>query len=119
MDGKLIPSTCTETVLTNIPCDTTTLQPGNHSEANTRINLHLVHAAQQGHTMAYVQPVDSDVVVLAIRFFQKLRLTELWIGVGTGKHYRDIPVHTICSNIGPSKSLALPLFRSLTPLLNF
>ena len=28
--------------------------------------------------------------------------------------YRDIPIHTIRSNIGPLKSLALPLFHSLT-----
>lgn len=114
MDGKLLLSTCADTVLTNRPCDITTLKQCNHAEADTRIILHLKHAAQQGHSTAYIRTVDSDVVVLAIRFFQMLGLTELWIGFGTGKHYRDIPAHAICSNIGPSKSLALPLFHSMT-----
>ncbi|KAL8561604.1 hypothetical protein ACOMHN_024839 [Nucella lapillus] len=114
MDGNLLLSTRFETVLSNKYCDLTTLQPCNHSEADTRILLHLAHAAKQGHTTAFVRTVDSDVVVLTIRFFESLGLSELWVGFGTGKNYRDIPVHTIYSDLGPSKSLALPLFHSLT-----
>ena len=67
-----------------------------------------------GHTTAYVRTVDSDVVVLSVRFFQILGLSELWVGFGTGKNYRDIPVHTIYSDLGPAKSSALPLFHSWT-----
>ena len=74
----------------------------------------LLQAAEHGHEVAFIRTVDSDIVVLAVRFFGHLRLRELWIGFGSGKTYRDIPVHTICANIGPSKSLALPLFHSLT-----
>ena len=114
MGGKLLLSTHYETVLSNRHCDLTTLQPSNHVEADTRIFLHLAHAAEQGHITAYIRTVDSDVVVLAVRFFETSGLSELWVGFGTGKKYRDIPVHTICSNLGPSKSLALPLFHSLT-----
>ena len=33
---------------------------------------------------------------------------------GTGYNSRDIPIHTIYSDIGPSKSLELPLFHSPT-----
>lgn len=58
--------------------------------------------------------MDSDVVILAVRFFETLGLSELWVGFGTGKNYRDIPIHTICSNLGTSNCLALPLFHSLT-----
>ena len=112
--GKLLLTTRFETVLSNMPCDVTKLQKCNHSEADTRILLHLAHASEQGHTTAFVRTVDSDVVILAIRFFETLGLTELWVGFGTGRKYRDIPVHTIYSDLGPSKSLALPLFHSLT-----
>jgi hypothetical protein len=52
MDGKLLLSTHFKTVLANRDCDLTTLQPCNHSEADTRILLHLAHAVQQGHTAA-------------------------------------------------------------------
>jgi hypothetical protein len=114
IDGKLLLSTHFETVLANRDCDLTTLQPCNHSEAKTRILLHLAHAVQQGHTAAYVRTVDSDVVVLTVRFFDTLSLSVLWVGFGTGKKYRDIPVHVLHYNLGPSKSLALPLFHSLT-----
>ena len=114
MGRKLLLSTHFETVLSNRHCDLATLQPCNHSEADTRILLHLAHAAEQGHTTAYVRTVDSDIVVLTVRFFETLGLSELWVGFGTGKKYRDIPVHTICSKLGPSRSLALPLFHSLT-----
>ncbi|KAJ8396483.1 hypothetical protein AAFF_G00017890 [Aldrovandia affinis] len=114
MGGKLLLTTHFKTVLSNKHCDLTKLQPCNHSEADTRILLHLAHAAEQGHTTAYVRTVDSDVVVLSIRFFKMLGLSELWVGFGSGKKYRDIPVHTIYSDLGPSKSLALPLFHSLT-----
>ncbi|KAL8593865.1 hypothetical protein ACOMHN_018077 [Nucella lapillus] len=85
MDGKLLLSTRFETVLSNKYCDLTTLQPCNHSEADTRILLHLAHAAKQGHTTAFVRTVDSDVVVLTIRFFESLGLSELWACTGRCK----------------------------------
>ena len=90
------------------------LQPCNHSEADTRIILHLAHASSQGHIKAFVHTVDSDIIVLAIAFYEQLGLSELWIGVGSGKSFRDIPVHSIHAQLGPSKSLALPLFHALT-----
>jgi hypothetical protein len=34
--------------------------------------------------------VDSDVVVMAIRFFETLGASELWVGLGSGKKYRDM-----------------------------
>ena len=114
MDGKLLITTKSDGVLSNRPCDLSNLQPCNHAEADTRIILHLVHAAQQGHKKAYVRTVDSDIIVLALRFFETLGLTELWVGFGTGKSYRDIPIHTMWFNLGKEKSLALPLFHSLT-----
>ena len=106
MGGKLLLSTRFETVLSNRPWDGTTLQPCDHSDADTRILLHLAHAAAHGHTKAYVRTVDSDVVVLAVMCFESRGLSELWVGFGTEKNIRDIPIHTIRSNIGPLKSLA-------------
>ena len=85
MDGKLLLSTCFETVLSNKDCDLAILQPCNHSEADTRILLHLAHAAKEGHTTAYVRTVHSDVVILAVRFFETLGLSELWVGFGAVK----------------------------------
>ena len=115
MSGKLLLSTKKDSVLSNRPgYDMSALQPCNHPEADTRIILHLAHAGVNGHKKAFVQTVDSDVVILAIRFFNTLGLTELWIGFAGGKNYRDIPAHEISKDLGPQKSLALPLFHALT-----
>ena len=114
LGGKLLLSTKCERVLSNRPCDVSALEPCNHSEADTMIFLHLAHASGQGHQTAYVRTVDSDIVVLAIRFFSTLGLLELWVGFGSGKNLRDIPIHDICSDLGPSRSMALPLFHAIT-----
>ena len=87
------------------------MQPG---WGGHRILLHLANTAVHGHSKAYVRTVDSDIVVLALRFFDTLGLSELWVGFGTGKKYLDIPVHSLHAGLGPSKSIALTLFHSLT-----
>ena len=79
-------------MLTNSNFDVSGLQPCNQAEADTRILLHLANAAVHGHSKTYVRTVDSDIVVLALRFFDTLGLSELWMCFGTGKKYRDIPV---------------------------
>ena len=98
-------------VLTNRNFDASGLQPCNRLR---RTLLHLANAAVHGHSKAYVRTVDSDIVVLALRFFDTLGLSELWVGFGTGKKYRDIPVHSLHAGLCPSKSIALTLFHSLT-----
>lgn len=113
MSGKLLLSTKKDAVLSNRPgYDVSALQPCNHPEADTWIFLHLAHAEANGHKKTVVWTVDSDVVILAIRFFNTLGLTELWTGFAGGKNYRDIPAHEISKYLGPQKSLALPLFHA-------
>ena len=116
MDGILLICTESEKVLSNKPFDGSALQPCNHAEADTRIILHLAHTSSQGQDNAFVRTVDSDIVVLVIAFYEQLGLSELWIGFGSGKSYRD--VHSIHAQLGPSKSLALPLVRALTWKVN-
>ena len=94
LGGRLLISTNLQGVLSNIRADVSGLQPCNHTEADTKIILHLAHAASQGHQMALVRTVDSDVVILAIHWFASLGLSELWVRLGSGKKMRDIPIHT-------------------------
>ena len=114
VNGTLLLSSYFDSVLTNRNFDVSGLQPCNQAEADTLILLHLANAAVHGHSKAYVRTVDSDIVVLALRFFETLGISELWVGFGTGKKYRDIPVHSLHAGLGPSKSIALTLFHSLT-----
>ena len=63
--------------------------------------------------------VDSDVVVLCIHHFLGLKthgMKELWIGFGTGKSYKDIPIHHNSNILGDDASKAI-LFFMLTPVV--
>ncbi|KAL8607832.1 hypothetical protein ACOMHN_005387 [Nucella lapillus] len=64
-------------VLTNMEIDTSTLCPCSHEEADTRMMLHLRHAADEGHNKALLRTVDSDVVVLAVSLFGDLDLPDV------------------------------------------
>ena len=107
-------TTKADIVLSNKATDITALSPCQQEEADTRMMLHLRHAAMQGHTKAYVRTVDSDVVVLTISIFHELGLSELWVGFGTGKSYKDIPIHHIAQLLGPQRCKVLPLFHAIT-----
>lgn len=61
-----------------------------------------------------IRTVDTDVVVLAIAFFDSLDLDELWVAFGTGKKFHYIPAHEISHGLGPLKSKTLPIFHALT-----
>ena len=114
LDGRLLLSTNQESVLSNKQHDVSALRPCNHTEADTRIMLNLAHAAQQRHQVALVRTVDSDVVILAIHFFSSLGLSQLWVCLGSGKKIRDIPIHSLSAQLGPSRCMALPLFHAVT-----
>jgi len=75
-------TTKADMVLSNKPTDLSDLSSCRQEEADTRMMLYLRHAADQGHTKAYLRTVDSDVVELATQFFHDLRLSELCIGFG-------------------------------------
>ena len=95
--------------------DVNSLAPCNQEEADTRMMLHVAHAAQHGHHQIQVRTVDTDVVVLAVMVVNKLPAgDELWVAFGTGKNYRYIAAHEIASSLGPEKTCALPMFHAIT-----
>ena len=65
------------------------LAPCNHEEADSRMMLHVAHAAQHDHHHILVCTVDTDVVVLAVMVAETLPAdNEVWITFGSGKHLR-------------------------------
>ena len=110
----LLLTTKAESVLSNKHTDITNLALCQHEKADTRLMLYLNHAAQNGHRKAYIRTVDTDVVVLAMAHFNQLDLTELWVGLGTGKHFREIPVHVMCEQLGPRRCQSLLSFHAFT-----
>ena len=85
-----------ESVLSKPPLDDlASLSPCNHEEADSRMLLHVSHAAHCGHHKLLIRTVDTDVVVLALYVAQCLGTEyELWLAFGTSKHFRYIAAHS-------------------------
>ena len=91
------------------------LAPCSHEEADSRMMLHVQHAAQHVHHQILVRTVDTDVVVLAVMVAETLSAeVEIWLAFGTGKNFRYLAAHKIAASLGSEKSLALPMFHALT-----
>ena len=81
-----------------------------------RILLQVKDAMNSGYKDAIIRTVVTDVVVLAVAYFQDLEnIGNLWIAFGTtGKGFRYIPVHELARSIGPDMANGLPFFHALS-----
>ena len=80
---KAIISTLNETIITsNDGIQHNELSPCDHEEADTRLIFHAKHCGKVGLKKVLIRSVDTDVVVLAVAFFEKLMLDELRIAFG-------------------------------------
>ena len=116
LEDKQLVITDVESVMSKPPLqDTTTLAPCSHEEADSRMLLHVAHAAHHNHNKTLIRTVDTDVVVLAVSVVQCLEPeTELWLAFGTGISFRYLAAHTIAHGLGANKARALPMFHSLS-----
>jgi len=70
-DDKVILSTIHKSVVSSNPVlNLDDLQPCSHEEADTRILLHVKDAMNSGYKHSIIRTVDTDVVVLAVAYFQ-------------------------------------------------
>ncbi|XP_070177869.1 mucin-6-like [Littorina saxatilis] len=66
--------------LSNQPMDLTGISPCSHEEADTRMMVHLAHAAQVSNRVL-LRTVDTDVVVLAVAAVTEHPGLEVWIAM--------------------------------------
>jgi len=72
-DDKMILSTIHQLVVSSNPVvHLDDLQPCSHEEADTTILLHIKDAMNSGYKDSIIRTVDTDVVVLAVAYFQEL-----------------------------------------------
>ena len=78
--SKEVYTTHLDDILTALECDDSIneIKPCNHEEADTRMFLHVAHAAKHGHQKVSIRTVDTDVVVLAVAQIQHLQISELY-----------------------------------------
>ena len=90
------------------------LYPCNHEEADTRMFLHVRHAASLGHKEITLRSADTDVIVIAVSLFNQLDINKLWILKNSGNKTTYIPVHDICASLAPSTVTGLLYFHAYT-----
>ena len=59
-------------------------------EDDTRLILNSANAVLKGHRRVSIRTVDTDLLVLAVALFDKIKSDELWVALGTGSHLRSI-----------------------------
>lgn len=94
--------------------DSSLLMPCTHEEADTRMLLHVSHAARNGVQKVMIKTVDTDVLVIAVSQWHLFQLAELWIAIGVGIKWRFIAVHDLANSLGTDHCRALPFFHALT-----
>jgi hypothetical protein len=83
-----------------------------HEEADTKLILHAVDAAQRGATRIRIFSPDTDVLVLAIRRVPMLPENTAFVTMGTIK--REIFLQPIFDSLGPKRAAALPGLHALS-----
>ena len=90
IEGKLLVSSCAEDILSSC----------NHEEADTRVFVHVVHAANSGHGRATICTVDTYIVVVAVANMHKMQnVRDLWLTFGTGKVFQVYTMSLHCKSI--------------------
>lgn len=95
-------------VLSPASSSTEFLAPCNHKESDTRVFVHVADAVKQGFERIMVRTPDTDVVVLALSCFVKLKKdVKLWVHLKAGVTYHYIPIHEIAAVLGKMHSVKL------------
>ncbi|KAK3909863.1 Chromosome-associated kinesin KIF4 [Frankliniella fusca] len=79
----------------------------NHEEADTRMVL---HAVQSGSEAVVVSARDTDVKLLFIHHFERIKCKECWIMCGS----KYIPIHELCKELKPEQISNLLAFHAIT-----
>ena len=109
-----IVSTLHDDVISSRRLDTEGLTNCNHEEADSRLFLHVRHAAALGLKKVIIRTVDTDVVVLAVANVHNLQTDALWVSFGVGKNKRFLDINAIASKLTREKCVALPFFHAFT-----
>ena len=85
-------------------------------EADLRMSAYLLDALQKWARTMVISTEDTDVLVILCGQFFNLKTSfpqiELWVAFGTGKHYKEYHINSICETLGAVKSMALPYFHA-------
>lgn len=84
---------------------------GSHEEADTRMILHAVNSS---YRTVVVSARDTDVLVLLIHHFSRMKCKILWMRAGTASKRIHVPVHDIVKKLTPTEIKNLPAMHAIT-----
>ena len=83
-----------------------------------RIFIDLNHASENNYiTSASIHSNDTDIVIIAMSLFNELSelgLQKIWVSFGRVNTKVWYPIHDMTTNIGVTRSKALPFFHACT-----
>ena len=85
-----------------------------HEKADTRLILNSADAVLKGHRRVSIRTVDTDLLVLAVASFDKIKPDELWVILGTGSHFRSIAIHELMAKMDSRYCNSFPIFHVVT-----
>ena len=85
-----------------------------HEKADTRLILNSADAVLKGHIRVSICTVDTDLLVLAMASFDKIKPDDLWVILGTGSHFRNTAIHELMAKIDSRYCNSLPIFHAFT-----
>ena len=99
---KILVSTCCDSVVSSsTEVDLNNMSGCTYEEADTRVFLHATDCVKQGQKKILIRTADTDVVLyLQSLLLKKIKVEELWVALGTGKHFRYIAAHAIATSLG-------------------
>ena len=113
--GRQMFATCEEKVLSNTVM---TMVESDHEKADTRVMLHAQHALAQGMNRVKIISNDTDVVIIALGIYHKLRakyhFDDIIIEFGMKKDHKTINLKAVAEQLGESRCQALPFFHAFT-----
>ena len=85
-----------------------------HEKADTRLILNSADVVLKGHRRVRICTVDTDLLVLAVATFDKIKPYELWVILGTGSHFRSTAIHELMTKMDSRYCNSLPIFHAFT-----
>ena len=113
--GRQLFITCQEHVLSN---GTITMEDSDHEDADSRMMLHVRHALSQGMNRVKILSNDTDIVIIGLGVYHKLRSTyhfeDIVIEFGMKKDHKSISLKALAESLGETRCQALPFLHSFT-----
>ena len=94
--------------------DVSNIALSSHEKADTRLILNWADAVLRGNRRVSIRTVDTNLLVLAVASFDKIKPDELWVILGTGAHLGSIAIHELIAKMDSRYCNSLPILHAFT-----